>query len=706
MPPTTFKREAFQFEKSLNLRSRVIDSLIEYRTAAQELNLVLTVFSMPAFAMVVYFLALIAGMVVRQQESELAILQSRGSSTFDIFLLYLLQSVIMGVLAFAIGLPLGLSVAGLIANTRSFLDFSFNPDTFRAVMRVTGPVLRTAIGAAVAGTFIVMLPVFGVAGRNILVHGTSRARNNRKPFWQRIYLDFLLLIPCVYGFIQLRQRGSLASVTAQLERAGDFGATVARLTASEDPFRDPVRFLIPVLTVTALGLLAARLMPYIVGFFARVIGLPDVTRGPALPIFLALRELARSPGDYIAPLVLLIFTLGVAIFGASAARTLDQHLIDSTLLTVGANTYLIEGGESLKPPASPFSSPRPEDENKPELFNMPPVEDHSRIAGVRGFARVAEIPVVPQTQRYDEQTRYSLYAVDRRAFHQIAQNAFRSDYASQSFGGLMNALGASRDGLLGSRKFLNDNGLRVGDQIVFKFIEDPVPVYLTYTVRGNFVHFPIAGADDSGSGFVTDIAYTFETLGKEVPYNVLLDTDPGADGREIATLATTQHEYLVKDLRDKKEIIFKEQSRPERQGMFGMLSASFVFITVLTLTGFAVYALLSFRRRSIEIGVMRAMGLSGGQMALYVIFIQTFVVLLGALIGGGLGVLVSTLFVPFLQLGGSLLTSVPAFFVRLAWQDTLLFYLALSIALLAVIMGSLIFLRRLRVFEVVKLGGG
>jgi hypothetical protein len=43
-----YKRDAFALDKSLTLRSRVIDSLVEYRTAAQELNLVLTVFSLPA----------------------------------------------------------------------------------------------------------------------------------------------------------------------------------------------------------------------------------------------------------------------------------------------------------------------------------------------------------------------------------------------------------------------------------------------------------------------------------------------------------------------------------------------------------------------------------------------------------------------------------------------------------------------------------
>lgn len=701
----TFRQEAFQVNPAFRMTSRVIDGLADYRKAANELNLVLTVFSMPAFAMIVYFLALISGMVVRQQEAELAILQSRGSSSADIFALYVLQSLIMGVVALGIGMPLGLAVAGVIANTRTFLDFNLSPQIFSNVFRFTGPVIRSGLIAVGIGVVITLLPVLSAAGRNILVHGVSRARSLRKPFWQRAFLDLLLLIPCVYSYIQLRQRGSLATITTQLEGAGELGATIARLTASDDPFRDPVRFLVPVLTVTALGLLAARLLPFIVGLLAKLIGLTNTSGRVSLPVFLALRELSRSPGDYIAPLVLLIFTLGVAVFGASAARTLDQHLIESTTLLVGGDTRLVEDGQSNKPTAGLFAPPlSPSEAAKPELFNFPPVEDHMKIDGVQGYARVAQIKTAPQALRVDDAIAHTVFAVDRRAFHQIAQDAFRADYASRSFGELLNGMGQSRDGLLASQRFLDANGLRRGDQLVLKFALDSVPSFVTYTVRGGFTYFPIAATDDRNIAFITDIAYTFEKLGKEVPYDVLLDVRPGVNGRDIAVTASTDYEFLVSELHDTREIIAEEQARPERQGMFGMLSASFVFITLLTLTGFAVYALLSFRRRSIEIGVMRAMGLSSGQMALYVIFLQTFVMLIGAAIGGALGLLVSRLFVPFLQIGGTLIKSVPPFVVRVAWQDTALFYAALAIALAVVLTGSLIFLRRLKVFEVVKLG--
>jgi putative ABC transport system permease protein len=699
------REEIFQLSKDFSLSSRAFDALNLYRRAASEMNLVLTVFSLPAFAMIIYFLALIAGMVVRQQEGELAILQSRGLSSAGVFALYGLQSGLLAIAALLLGLPLGMAVAGLIANTRSFLDINVDLNTFAQTFRLSTPVLRTALIAAAGGALVILLPVLGAAGRNIISHGASRARSLKRPLWQRAFLDLLLLLPCAYGYIQLRQRGSLATLTSGLDGAGELGATIARLTAADDPFRDPVRFLIPVLTVTALGLLAARMLPPLIGLLARIIGRFDVLRGPTLPVFLALRELARSPGDYVAPLILLTFTLGVAIFGASAARTLDQHLVDSTRLKVGGDTRLIEGGESNRPAGGSFDVFAQVDNSQPEIFNFPPVEDHLKLDGVLNYARVARFTVRPQTIRVNDSIRYTHIAVDRRSFQQIAASAFRPDYATRPFGDLMNALGRTPSGALAHQRFLDDNGLRVGDQFALVYATDGRNIPVTYTVVGGFTYFPVVGVSEVDVGFVSNIGYTFARIGKDVPYDVLLDLAPGTSGRATAFDAVDTFGFLVKDVEDATELIREEQARPERQGLFGMLSASFLFVTLLTLTGFAVYSLLTFRRRSIEIGVMRAMGLSSTQMALYVVCLQSLVVLLGAAAGGAIGLLVSRLFVPFLQIGGSLIQSVPPFVVRVAWQDAGLFYVALAIALAAVIVGSLILLRRLKVFEIVKLGG-
>jgi putative ABC transport system permease protein len=699
------KLEAFQFSKNFTLDSPAITGLRSFDKAARESLFALTLFAMPAVAMALYFLAMIASMATQQQEREIAILRSRGASTLNVFLLSAIQGLLIATIALVLGTFLGMLLAALMVNSRSFLDFGSPTSAALATFNFSPSVSRVAVIAACVSAIVMILPAIQIARRNVLQLGAERARNLRAPFWQRAFLDVLLLIVCVYGYFQLQQRGSFATIAQDLESVGEIGKTVAQLTAADDPFKDPVRFLLPVLSITALGLFAVRLLPRVIGLFARALEATHANRGVLLPLFFAMRELARSPHAYIAPLVLLIFTLGVAMFGASAARTLDRHLFDATYLRVGADARIVENGESNKPKSfGPFGEALPDD-GSPELFSFMPVEDHLKINGVKDFARAVTLNVDPVAlRRGDNNQPGKLLAIDRMRFQRIARSAFREDYANRQFDVLMNALGSSRDGLLASGEFLAANDLGIGDKLAMRFHFDQQTQIVTFTVKGWFELFPIIGLGDAKQVFVTHLDYTFDGIGKEVPYDVLVKLDDSAGGKEVGVAASEQR-FLVEDVLDAREMIREEQLRPERQGMFGMLSATFIFITSLTVVGFAIYALLSFRRRAIEIGVMRSMGFSVGQMTLYVVFLQGLIVLIGAGIGAGLGLLVSRLFVPFLQFGGTLIQSVPPFVTRMAWQDAALLNLAVAFALFVVLSGSLIFLRRLRLFEVVKLGG-
>lgn len=71
---------------------------------------------------------------------------------------------------------------------------------------------------------------------------------------------------------------------------------------------------------------------------------------------------------------------------------------------------------------------------------------------------------------------------------------------------------------------------------------------------------------------------------------------------------------FIKDWTSATQTIIDEQRKPERQGLFGLLSVGFVTAALLTVLGFILYALFSFRRRFIELGMLRAVGLSAQQM--------------------------------------------------------------------------------------------
>ncbi|MCS7055717.1 MAG: hypothetical protein NZM18_06025 [Thermoflexales bacterium] len=686
------QREVFRENRDVMLVAALLDALDRYVTTSRELLLLLLIFSAPVFAIVFYFVVLVAGMVVRQQESEITTLRSRGASTLYILGLYLAQSLAISLAALPVGIPLGYGLASLMAGTQTFLQFGPPQPVTLSLLNADGQFaglpgsFRFALVAAGCGLLGVIAPAVGTARYNVVSQYADRGRNTRRPFWQRTYLDVLLLIPALYGYYQLRGQGRIA-----IGVAGSAG----------DPLADPVRFLLPVLLITALGLLAVRLFPLLMELLARA---TDRVAPP--PVILALRELARSPQDSAGPLILLILTMGIAVYGASIAKTLDEHLRTVTYLRVGADVRLVETGESSKVTLAPgelAQDKKISDPNEPEYWTFLPPEGHLDIPGVIAYARAAQIPAY--AREYGSfGVRQVLLGVDRLAFQRVAAEAYRDELSAQPFGALMNLLATSRDSALVSRSFLARHNLALGDPIVLIANPGRESAPITLTIRGSFDYFPIVtrGQDDPVA-YVANLEYIFEQLGKDLPYDVLLSVRPGVSGREVAREAA-EREYLVKEVFDAQAAIREAQAQPARQGLFGVLTAGFLAATLLTAIGFVLYALVSFRRRSIALGVLRTVGLSARQMAVYLILTQAALVLLGALAGSLLGALAGALFIPFLQVGGALVNQVPPFIVRVAWDDLIVMYVAVAAALGMALSITLLLLRRLKIFEAIKLG--
>jgi len=202
---------------------------------------------------------------------------------------------------------------------------------------------------------------------------------------------------------------------------------------------------------------------------------------------------------------------------------------------------------------------------------------------------------------------------------------------------------------------------------------------------------------------VGNLDYVFEQMGGIFPYDVWVTTEPGIDPEEMRN-ALAEYDIRVLSMRGSRESIAEEQDRPERTGVFGLLSVGFAAAAVLTLLGFLLHALISFRRRFIEFGVLRAIGLSVGQMVGFLGIEQLLLIVTGTTAGTGLGIWVSDRFIPFLQVGAERYVNIPPFVVLIAWNDIFRIYAVFGIMLVAAIAGMIWFLMHLKIFEAVKLG--
>jgi putative ABC transport system permease protein len=288
--------------------------------------------------------------------------------------------------------------------------------------------------------------------------------------------------------------------------------------------------------------------------------------------------------------------------------------------------------------------------------------------------------------------------VDRVDFGSVA--FFRPDFAPASMGALMNALAVRDDALLASREVF-EKGIEVGDKVEIHLPIGSAPS-VDFTVGGVVDLFPRLYPED-GMFFIANLDFIFNNAGGVYPYDVWLSTDRdvGAEGLEEDAKELGINVMRVYDTR---QAIDDEQLRPERQGVFGLLSVGFVASAFLTVMGFLIYSYISFLQRYIELGVLRAIGLSIGQMAVFLVAEQLTLVATGALAGTGLGVLVSHLFIPFFQVQSGEYAFTPPFVVQVAWDEIVLIYIVFGAMFIAAVLVLLFSLQRMRIFEAVKLG--
>jgi putative ABC transport system permease protein len=668
-----------------------VDALWSYQQASRLLLIQLLAFSVPILLLVFAFITLVAGLTVNGQRNEIAVLRSRGASAVQVLGISFLEACVLAGLAMAAGTPVAQGIAQLVGQARSFLTFA-SGNLLQVV--VTSSSLQIGLVAAALAVVATVFPIWEASRHTIVTYKQERARTLRPPWWQRAWLDVLILIPAAYGTYLLQKQGTIA-VSGVVQISGG------------DPFSNPLLFLVPVLMMVALTLFLIRLFPFLLRFVAWLFG-----RLPGTTFLLAARQLARSPGFYAAPMLLLVLTLALATFTSSLAATLDRSLYDQARYSVGADMQLIEPGEDTQASTmfGPTGSGQPSNSNT----NTPaapapvgprwlfiPISDHLKVNGIAAATRVGRYPA---TAKFSSGTvKAEVLGIDRVDYSRIAY--WRNDFGPGSLGSLMNALATQSDGVLVQDTVLGQNALKVGDQIHISVSGGDSNVDMTMEIVGSFKYWPTwyPNKQDATTLFVTNLDYVFEQLGGENPYNVWLKVKDGADPSQIAE-GVTKLGAIVLSYDDVNTKILKEQTRPERQGLFGVLSVGFAAAALLTVLGFFLYAIFSFRRRLIELGVLRAVGLSAPQMAAFLGW--ELLLLLGTGVGAGtlLGVAASRVYIPYMQVGLTPETTLLPFLVIIAWPEIYRIYALFGGLFVVALIVLLAFLMRMKIFQAVKLG--
>ncbi|MCC6627214.1 MAG: FtsX-like permease family protein [Chloroflexi bacterium] len=629
--------------------------LLLYDDKSFYLRLLLYSLSLPILGMVLYFLMITSNLVVDQQRNEIAVLKSRGASIGQIVGIYLIEGALIGGLALLIGPLLGVFLAQVIGAAYGFLLFV---DRAPLNVEMTRQTWLYSLGAVAVAILATLLPAIAAARYSIVSYKNQVARSTRTPLWQKFFLDILLLGVAYYGYTTLSSRASILAA----DQAGNL-------------LVDPFLLLIPAVFILAFGLLTLRLLPWIVRLLAWVSG-----KLPGVSILMALRQLSRQPSQYNALVLLMILTLALGTYSASAARTLGQNFIDRVAYSIGPDLVVSEAWQ--------FNE-------EDQTWTEPPFGIHYEVPGIATASRVLTVKAQPQIGGRATRGEARVMGIDWTDFAKVTW--WRRDFADYPLQVYMNFLGSSEDAILAQRDFAVNNNLKPGDRVTLIVNQRPTEFMLAGVVDYWPTFYP-----EKETFFIGNIDYILDKTGLQ-PYNVWMQLTPDAKAGDIIAQLTDKGNIVV-SAQDQRSQQIVTRRDPQRTGLFGILSIGFIVAAVITVIGFLFYSFLSLRRRTLQFGVLRAMGLSVGQLITTLSFETIFLALIGVSVGTAVGLWASQLFVPFLQVSADATGRTPRFLIVTDWTDNLRIYVVLGIMLAVALGGLITLLARLNIHQAVKLG--
>ena len=663
----------------------VIDT---YLVRAEQLRLTLTLLLVPVALLLSFFTYLVARLLVESERDAIATLRSRGAGAEQVVGIYLGQAAVLGVLALASGPPVGLFISAVIGAADGFLVF-----VDRTSLPVALSLRAWLFAAAGAALFVLTTVAAAVAARGSIVErkAAQARRESRAPFWHRFYLDGALLAVAAYGYLRFTGGGE--------------GMSPAGM--EESPPLDPLLFGVSVAFILGCGLALLRLLPPAVRALAAV----GSSRWPA-PLYAALIQVGRAPanGQLVALFLLLAVALG--IFNSQAARTINASLVDRVAYRVGADIVVEPYFPSAAPAtAAPIDAPVSAAVSgvAAGALREPPYHAFGRLEGVERATRVFR------------RTRATVRLPDGATTHAQVLGVVAPEFAQVAYfpPGLLprhhyryaQALASSPLALLAGSALRDRHGVRLGDRIEVRWSGQPalagfvvgfVDYWPTFNPRGE--ERWLTGIPDRRGPtnlVVANLAYLHAKLALE-PYEIWLDTRAGASS--AAVYAAMRDEGLVVErLYDTDQVLLGARNDAMVQSTNGALTLGFAIAMLTSVAGFIVFWVMALRTRTLQFGVLRAMGLRPGQVT-WMLITELLVLAAGAaLIGFAAGRLAADLFIPLVQVAEGA-AQVPPFRVTALRADFLRVYAVVAASLLVQSVVFQLYVARVSVHQALKLG--
>lgn len=666
------QEEAYKSE-NCTFRVPAKEILNSYADKASSLRYTMLMLDIPVVLMLIFYLFMVSQLNIESEKNEIAMLKSRGASAWQIIRIYAYETLILGAASAIIGPFVGLGLCNILGVSNGFLEFVNRP-ALNAKLSIAAFLYAVlAVGVFFIATIVPVVPASRIT---IVGHKQSKARKQSKPFWQKSYLDFIMtILPVAWLWWHNRQEEILIS-----QGVTDTSATM-----------NPLMFAASTLFILGAGLICVRLYPY---FIRLVYAIGRRKWSPAA--YISLNNIGRSStGREKFIMIFLILTVALGIFSANTARAINRNTEERIRYNLGADVVMQEVWKYAR-------VPNELDEIEAQYFE-PDFTVYEDLAGVETVTPVFTRDQAMLSYNDKTQTDAKVMTIVPDKFARVCW--FRNNLLPTHINNYINALGECIDGAIVSQSYQEKTGLKLGDVISVKWGKNE---WFEATVVAVVDYWPSFNPYEKNSqGEYKDfVILNFDYVSVQTqiePYEVWMRMEEDASIQDFYQ-SIRDAGIVATRLDVASQLITSSKTDATLQGVNGALTLGFITIMAMCFIGFLIYWILSIKGRTLQFGILRAMGMSFREIIAMIVYEQLLVsgvsIFLSIIIGG----IASDLFVPLFQVLYNVTDQVPPFMVVSQRSDYIKLYCIVLVMLLVgfVVIARLI--KSININKALKLG--
>lgn len=630
----------FSQNNAYAIQVRFAPILEEHIDSSRRVVSTLQVLEVPILMLLAAFIFMVSGQILQMEQNDISIIKSRGASKKQILMTYSIQSGLVAGIGLVIGIPLGAVLCQIFGSSNAFLEFVQR----RALhIRISPAVLLYSVMAVFISVVAMIVPAFRFAGLTIVETKQKKTRKNNRVWWQKYFLDFVMLAVSLYG---------LYTFTNQKELLSERVAAGASL--------DPLLFFCSSLFILGAGLFAIRILPL---FVCLIFKMKKNKWQPAF--YTSFLQVIRTTSRQHFIMVFLILTIALGIFNAKAARTINTNAEHKLCYQNGADIVLMEqwsddeekDKKKKQEKAADQEGVKEEADISADDYTEPDVEKYKKIQGAEHIAKVyktedAAITIEASDSKVNSQ-KVTLMGIHTKDFGQTAW--FDTKLLPQHWYHYLNAMSKNTSAILVSSNFKDKLGYKLGDVLTYttaagQNVRGVIYGFVDYWpgYRPSKIETNTDGSNNEIDNFLI-VAHLrkLQNVDGVLPYQVWINisgsTQPvydfiGEKKIKLSTFSDTHSELI------------EMKNDPVIQGTNGILTVGFIVVLTLCSVGFLIYWILSIRSRSLQFGIYRAMGMTRKEILQMLMCEQVLITGPAILSGSFIGMLASRLYIPLIQI--------------------------------------------------------